>query len=279
VGPEQAPQRIFPSVWLAKQFQEPLLLRRVIVPLRRRDPNLGVQRDRADGLFFQVLDTQLEQKTRDGGILENFGAFYPEIQIRHGMLLEFRSWFSSLECQSSSSCPYFAARRVKGQTASPSCLSAFHASCSSGPATAPGSRDPRCQLVRRQVRAIRVYRVPLLGVDARGFPGPRPHARTPCSCLTGLFEARIRVDATRLVALAYPGCVRGCIHLRVRLPYPYVPHLLPPFLLDLFTPLYRGRNLRLLSQRSWSAPVVPRRIALSSPRPPCRRSGPSSWFE
>jgi hypothetical protein len=61
VGPEQAPQRIFPPARLAEQLQEPFLLRRVVVSLRRRDPDLGVESDGADGLFFQIIDAQLEQ--------------------------------------------------------------------------------------------------------------------------------------------------------------------------------------------------------------------------
>jgi hypothetical protein len=72
------------------------------VPLSRDDPDLGVESDGADGLFFEVLDTQLEEEARDGGELENFCTLYPEIQLRHGMLSEFRTWFSSLGCHSSS---------------------------------------------------------------------------------------------------------------------------------------------------------------------------------
>src|SRR5918998_1846665 len=136
------------------------------------------------------------------------------------MPLEFRFWFSSLECHSSS---FHCKERTRPSG------STFRASWPSmsrtrGPRR-PGSRRPRCQLVRRQVRAIRVYRVSFLGVDARGFPGRRPHARTPSPYLTGLFEAVIRRGTTGVVALAYPRRVRGCIMRRVRLPYPYVPHL------------------------------------------------------
>jgi hypothetical protein len=68
----------------AENLQEPLLLRRVVVPLRRRDPDLGVQRNGAYGFFFQVLDAQLEEEARNGGIFENLGTLYPEIQVRHG---------------------------------------------------------------------------------------------------------------------------------------------------------------------------------------------------
>src|SRR5215204_5533771 len=96
--------------------------------------------------------------------------------------------------------------------------------------------------VRRQVRAIRVYRVPLLGVHAGGLPGRRRHARTPCPYLAGLFETRIRIGTTRLVALIYPRRVGGCIVRCVRLPYPYVPHLLPPFLVALPYPSVGGGN-------------------------------------
>src|SRR5215211_2490543 len=84
VGPEQAPQRILPPARLAEQLQEPLLLRSLVVPLGGRDTNLGVQGDGADRLIFQILDTQLEQEARDGGEFSDFGALYPELQIRHG---------------------------------------------------------------------------------------------------------------------------------------------------------------------------------------------------
>ena len=72
-----------PPVRLAEQLQEPFLLRRVVVPLRRRDPDLGVQRHGAYGLLFQVLDAQLEEEARNGRVFENLGALYPEIQVRH----------------------------------------------------------------------------------------------------------------------------------------------------------------------------------------------------
>jgi hypothetical protein len=36
---------------------------------------------------LQVLDTQLEEEARNGSVLQNFGTLYPEIQIRHGILL------------------------------------------------------------------------------------------------------------------------------------------------------------------------------------------------
>jgi hypothetical protein len=104
----------------------------------------------------------------------------------------------------------------------------------------PGSRQHR--LGRRQIRAVRVYGVPFLGVDARGLPGRRHHARTPGSDLTGLFEAGIRGGTPRLVALAYPRRVRGRIMRRVRLPYPYVRHLLPPFLAAFFYPSAGGTS-------------------------------------
>ena len=86
MGPQQAAQGVPPSVRFAKNFQQPFLLRRLIVPLRRRDPDLGVQSNGADGFFFQVLDTQLEQEARNGGELENFGTLYPEIKVRHRVL-------------------------------------------------------------------------------------------------------------------------------------------------------------------------------------------------
>src|ERR671917_1773734 len=121
--------------------------------------------------------------------------------------------------------------------------------------------EPTARSSRWQVRAVRVYRVPGLGIDARGFPGVSPGGRTPRPCLAGVFEAGIPLDTTGVVALIYPVHVRGCIRLRVRLPYPYVPHLLPPFLVALSA--FGGRKLSLLSQRSLSAPVAPRRIALS----------------
>jgi hypothetical protein len=65
-------------VRLAEHLQKPFLLRRFIVPLRRRDPDLGVQRDGADGLSVQVLDAQLEQEAGNGRILEDLGALYPK---------------------------------------------------------------------------------------------------------------------------------------------------------------------------------------------------------
>jgi hypothetical protein len=104
VGPEQAPQRILPPARLAEHLHEPLLLRCFIVPPCCGDPDLGVEGDGADRLLLQVFDAQLEEETRDGGKLENFGALDPEIQIRHGMPSEFRLWFSSSEYQSSSFC-------------------------------------------------------------------------------------------------------------------------------------------------------------------------------
>jgi hypothetical protein len=99
VGPEQAPQRVSPPARLAEQLPESLLLHRFVVPLGRGDPDLGVEGDGADGLFFEVLDTQLEEEARNGGKLENFGTLYPEVQLRHGRLLEACSWFSSLGCR------------------------------------------------------------------------------------------------------------------------------------------------------------------------------------
>src|SRR5215210_9545124 len=74
----------------------------------------------------------------------------------------------------------------------------------SRPSTLPLPAPHRRRLVRRQVRAVRVYRIPFLGVDARGFPGPGPHATTPRAYLAGLFKARISRGTTGLVALAYP---------------------------------------------------------------------------
>ena len=75
-----------PPMRLAEYLQKPFLLRRVVVPLRCRDPDLGVESDGADGFFFQVLDAQLEEEAWNGGKLENFGPLYPEIQVRNGML-------------------------------------------------------------------------------------------------------------------------------------------------------------------------------------------------
>jgi hypothetical protein len=74
------------------------------VPLRRRDPDLGVESDGADGFFFQIRDTQLEEEARNSSKPENFGTLYTKIQVRHRVLLytEGRFWFSSLEYQSSS---------------------------------------------------------------------------------------------------------------------------------------------------------------------------------
>ena len=82
------------------------------------------------------------------------------------------------------------------------------------------------QLVRWQVRAVRVYRVPLLRVDACGLPGRRRGARTVRPRLAGREEAGVLIDATGLVALAHSRDVRGYIRLRIRLSYPYVPHIL-----------------------------------------------------
>jgi hypothetical protein len=70
-------------VRLAEHLQEPFLLRHVVVPLRRRDPDLGVQRDGTDGFFFQVHDAQLEEKARGSRIFEDLGALHPEVEIRH----------------------------------------------------------------------------------------------------------------------------------------------------------------------------------------------------
>jgi hypothetical protein len=136
--------------------------------------------------------------------------------------------------------------------------------------TARIARSALCRLVRRQVRAVRVYRVPLLGVDARGFPGRRPHAGTPRSYLTGLFEAVIRLGAAGRVALAYPRRVRGCILRRVRFPYPYVPHLLPPFLVASFY-VFGGWPLAFLTvlDRSRSSSKN-RAISSQTSRPPLR---------
>jgi hypothetical protein len=86
VGPEQAPQRIFPPAGLAEHLQEPFLLRRVVVPLRRRDPDLGVESDGAYGLFSRVLDAQLEEEARNGGEGQHLGVRHLEVQIRHGQL-------------------------------------------------------------------------------------------------------------------------------------------------------------------------------------------------
>jgi hypothetical protein len=66
-------------VRLAENLQEPFLLRRVVVPPRRRNPDLGVQSNGADGFFFQVLDTQLKEEARNSGKLENFGTLYLEM--------------------------------------------------------------------------------------------------------------------------------------------------------------------------------------------------------
>src|SRR5919199_4294739 len=96
-----------------------------------------------------------------------------------------------------------------------------------------GPCSPRRLLVRWQVRAIRVYRVPLLGVDARGFPGRRLGAWTPRPMFTRVVEAWITLDPTRLVALPYPRRVRGRILLRIWLTHPYVRHLPSPFLVVL----------------------------------------------
>jgi hypothetical protein len=71
-------------VRLAEYLQKPFLFRRVVVPLRRRDSDLGIQRNGTDGFFFQVLDAQLEEEARNGGIFENFGALHPEVEVRHG---------------------------------------------------------------------------------------------------------------------------------------------------------------------------------------------------
>src|ERR671927_338405 len=104
--------------------------------------------------------------------------------------------------------PHLVARSAEGQAAPPSATRAR------GPR--PELRNRPLRLVRRQVRAVRVYGVSLPGVDARGFPGPRLHAGTPLPYLTGLFEAGIRIGATGRVALAYPRRVCGCILRRVR---------------------------------------------------------------
>ena len=72
---------------LAEYLEKPFLLRRIVVPLRRRDPDLGAKRDGADGFFSQVLDAQLEEDARDGGKRESFGALYREIQVRHRVFL------------------------------------------------------------------------------------------------------------------------------------------------------------------------------------------------
>src|SRR5215218_10513005 len=125
-----------------------------------------------------------------------------------------------------------------------------------GPPRRPDRGKPRCQLVRRQVRAIRVYRVPLLGVDARGFPGRRLGARTPCPVLTGQVEAGVLLDTAGLVTLAYARRVRGCIRLRVRLPYPYVLHLPLPFLVTLLCPLSAGETLALSSHGFGALPEL-----------------------
>jgi hypothetical protein len=71
-------------VRLAENLQEPFLLRRLVVALRRSDPDLSVQRNATDGLPFQVLDAQLEDEARGGRILEDFGALHPEVEVRHG---------------------------------------------------------------------------------------------------------------------------------------------------------------------------------------------------
>src|SRR5215210_1769409 len=140
----------------------------------------------------------------------------------------------------------------------------------------PGSRQHR--LGRRQVRAVRVYGVPFLGVDARRLPGRRHHARTPRSDLAGLFEARIRRGTPGLVALPYPRRVRGRIMCRVRFTYPYIPHLPSPFLVVLVLPSIGGRAFNFPSEWFWNASLAPRRTCLSFPRLPCHRSGPSSAF-
>jgi hypothetical protein len=74
-------------VRLAEYLEKPFLLCRVVVPLRRRDPDLGGKRDGADGFFSQVLDAQLEEEAWNGGKLKDLGAFYPETQVRHTVLL------------------------------------------------------------------------------------------------------------------------------------------------------------------------------------------------
>src|SRR5919199_2948468 len=155
-------------------------------------------------------------------------------------------WFSSLEFDPPPRVPL--CRKERGRPISLPRLLAFHAPCS-GPQRRTRSCKPRCLLLgRRQVRHVRVYRVPLLRADAGGFPGVRPGLRAPRPRLTGVFEAGIPLDTTRLVARVYPLRVRGCVRLRVRLPYPYVPHLLPPFLVTFTLPLIGSRNLSLLSQ-------------------------------
>src|SRR5919199_2036438 len=151
------------------------------------------------------------------------------------------SWFSSLECRSSSFPIALQGAWKAKRFYLPRPLTFHHVLF---PGTDPGSRKPRCHLIRRQVRAIRVYGVPFLGVDARGFPGRRLGGRTTRPRLTGVVEARIPLDTADLVALAYPLRVRGCIRLCIRLPYPYVPHLLPPFFVALFYPS-EGETLAL----------------------------------
>jgi hypothetical protein len=74
-------------VRLAEYLEKPFLLRRFVVPLRRRDSNLGAEGDGTDGLFFQVFEAQLEEEARNGGKFENIGILYREIQVRHPVLL------------------------------------------------------------------------------------------------------------------------------------------------------------------------------------------------
>jgi hypothetical protein len=66
-------------VRLAEYLEKPLLLRRVVVPLRRRDPDLRAKRDGADRFFSQVLNAQLEEEAGTGGKSESFGTLYGEI--------------------------------------------------------------------------------------------------------------------------------------------------------------------------------------------------------
>jgi hypothetical protein len=70
-------------VRFAEYLQKSFLLRRVVVALRRRDPDLGVQRNGAYGFFFQVLDAQLEEEARNGRIFKDLGALHPEVEVRH----------------------------------------------------------------------------------------------------------------------------------------------------------------------------------------------------
>jgi hypothetical protein len=80
VGPQQAAQRAAPSGRLAEQLSEAVLLHRVVVPLPRRDPDLGIQGHGPDGLVLQVLDAQLERQARNGRELLDLGALDAEIR-------------------------------------------------------------------------------------------------------------------------------------------------------------------------------------------------------